>query len=146
MINKVIMIYKSKLKKILAIAGSFAVLFIFCAAAFAETTKTDLGDFIPCEGPECGVCDVFKLISNVVRFAAFKLASPLAAVILVYGGFKLITSGGNASEKEKGMNAIWAAVWGIVITFGAWVIVNAIIGGLAGNSISQSWYRFPGCV
>lgn len=140
------MINKSNLKKIIAAAGSFAVLFIFCATAFAETTKIDLGDFIPCEGPECGVCDVFKLISNVVGFAAFKLASPLAAVILVYGGFKLITSGGNASEKEKGMNAIWAAVWGIVITFGAWVIVNAIIGGLAGSSISQSWYRFPGCV
>ena len=43
------------------------------------------------------------------------------------------------------MNAIRAAVWGILITFGAYVIVNAIIGGLAGNSISESWYQFPGC-
>ena len=53
---------------------------------------------------------------------------------MAYGGFKLITSGGNESERAKGMNAIQAAVWGILITFGAYVIVNAIIGGLAGNS------------
>ena len=46
------------------------------------------------------------------------------------------------------MNAIQAAVWGILITFGAYVIVNAIIGGLAGNSISESWYQFgmPGII
>ena len=53
--------------------------------------------------------------------------------------------GGNETNKSKGTNAIWAAVWGILITFGAYVIVNAIIGGLAGNSIYQSWYQFPGC-
>ena len=53
--------------------------------------------------------------------------------------------GGNETNKSKGTNAIWAAVWGILITFGAYVIVNAIIGGLAGNSFSESWYQFPGC-
>ena len=65
---------------------------------------------------------------------------------MAYGGFKLITSGGNETERTKGMNAIGAAVWGILITFGAYVIVNAIIGGLAGNSFSESWYQFPGCL
>ena len=81
----------------------------------------------------------------MVKFAAFTVAAPLAGVIMAYGGFKLITSGGNETERTKGMNAIWAAVWGILITFGAYVIVNAIIGGLAGNSFSESWYQFPGC-
>ena len=73
------------------------------------------------------------------------MAAPLAGIIMAYGGFMLITSGGNETNKSKGTNAIWAAVWGILITFGAYVIVNAIIGGLAGNSIYQSWYQFPGC-
>ena len=67
---------------------------------------------------------------------------PLAGIIMAYGGFKLIISGGNEAERTKGMNAIQATVWGILITFGAYVIVNAIIGGLAGNSISESWYQF----
>jgi len=93
----------------LAVLASFALLFIFFAPALAET-NSNLGDIIPCEGNECGVCDIF-----------------------------------NEANKSKGTNAIWAAVWGILITFGAYVIVNAIIGGLAGNSFSESWYQFPGC-
>ena len=133
-----------KISKILAALASFAVLFIFFAPVLAET-NSNLGDIIPCEGNECGVCDIFKLISNVIKFAAFTVAAPLAGIIMAYGGFKLITAGGNETERSKGTNAIWAAVWGILITFGAYVIVNAIIGGLAGNSFSESWYQFPGC-
>jgi len=133
-----------KISKILAALASFAVLFIFFAPVLAET-NSNLGDIIPCEGNECGVCDIFKLISNVIKFAAFTVAAPLAGIIMAYGGFKLITAGGNESDRSKGTNAIWAAVWGILITFGAYVIVNAIIGGLAGNSFSESWYQFPGC-
>ena len=133
-----------KISKILAALASFAVLFIFFAPVLAKT-NSNLGDIIPCEGSECGVCDIFKLISNVIKFATFTVAAPLAGIIMAYGGFKLITAGDNESDRSKGTNAIWAAVWGILITFGAYVIVNAIIGGLAGNSIYQSWYQFPGC-
>ena len=78
----------------------------------------------------------------MVKFAAFTVAAPLAGIIMAYGGFKLITSGGNETERTKGMNAIWAAVWGILITFGAYVIVNAIIGGLAGNSFPNPGINF----
>ena len=133
-----------KISKVLAALASFAVLFIFFTPVLAET-NSNLGDIIPCEGNECGVCDIFKLISNVVKFAAFTIAAPLAGIIMAYGGFELITSGGSEDKRKKGINAIWAAVWGILITFGAYVIVNAIIGGLAGNSFSESWYQFPGC-
>ena len=133
-----------KTNKILAALASFAVLFIFFAPALAET-NSNLGDIIPCEGNDCGICDIFKLISNVVKFAAFTIAAPLAGIIMAYGGFELITSGGSEDKRKKGINAIWAAVWGILITFGAYVIVNAIIGGLAGNSFSESWNQFPGC-
>ena len=133
-----------KISKILAVLASFAVLFIFFAPVLAET-NSNLGDIIPCEGNECGVCDIFKLISNIIKFAAFTIAAPLAGIIMAYGGFMLITSGSNETNKSKGTNAIQAAVWGILITFGAYVIVNAIIGGLAGNSFSESWYQFPGC-
>lgn len=133
-----------KINKILAALASLAVLFIFFAPVLAET-NSNLGDIIPCEGNKCGVCDIFKLISNIVKFATFTVAAPLAGVIMAYGGFMLLTSGGNEANKSKGTNAIGAAVWGILITFGAYVIVNAIIGGLAGESFSKSWYRFPGC-
>ena len=132
-----------KISKILAATALFVVLFIFFTPALAETSGK-LGNIIPCEGNDCGICDIFKLISNIVKCAALTIAAPLAGIIMAYGGFKLITAGGNESERSKGTNAIWAAVWGILITFGAYVIVIAIIGGLAGNSFSKSWYQFPG--
>lgn len=135
-----------KLSKILALLILFVALFAFFSPISAQTNGDDnLGDIIPCEGNDCEVCDIFKLISNVVNFVTFDLASPLAGLILAYGGFKLFTSGGNETEKSKGVKAIRAAVWGILITFGAWVIINAIIGSLAGSSFSESWYQFPGC-
>lgn len=153
-----------KLSKILAVLASFALLFVFSVAIpFApqavaddedvpyiseviEEEKTEnLGDLIPCEGNNCEVCDIFRLISNVVNFVTFDIAAPLAGLILAYGGFKLFTSGGNETERNKGTKAIWAAVWGLLIAFGAWVIINAIIGSLAGSSFSESWYQFPGC-
>ena len=137
--------YGKRLKSVLPFLTSF---FIFCAfftATFAVDTKTNLGELIPCEGNACGICDIFKLISNVVNFATFKLASPLAGIIIAYGGVTIVISGDNESKRAKGIDAIQSAVWGIIITFGAWVIVNSIIGGLSGNSLSSSWYQFPGC-
>ena len=90
-----------KTNKILAALASFALLFIFFAPVLAET-NSNLGDIIPCEGSECGVCDIFKLISNVVKFAAFTIAAPLAGIIIAYGGFELITSGGSEDKRKKG--------------------------------------------
>ena len=134
-----------KLSNILAMSASFAILFIFFMPAFATDAKTNLGELIPCEGNARGICGIFKLISNVINIATFKLASPIAGIIMAYGGIKMIISGGNESERSKGVNALQSAVYGILITFGAWVIVNSIIGGLSGNSLSSSWYHFPGC-
>jgi len=137
--------HKKRLKNILPLLTSFFIFCVLFAVTLAVEPKTNLGELIPCEGNACGICDIFKLISNVVNFATFKLASPIAGIIMAYGGIKMIISGGNESERSKGVNALQSAVYGILITFGAWVIVNSIIGGLSGNSLSSSWYHFPGC-
>lgn len=137
--------YGKKIKMTLPLLFSFVISCSFFAVTFAVDAKTNLGEIIPCEGNACGICDIFKLISNVVNFATFKLASPLAGIIIAYGGILMIISEGNESKRAKGIGAIQAAVWGILITFGAWVIVNAIVGGLSGNSLASSWYKFPGC-
>lgn len=139
-----IMNFEKKIKTFFPLLVSFAVFGAFFTAISA-VAQTNLGEIIPCEGNACGICDIFKLISNIVNFATFKLASPLAGIIIAYGGIMMIISGGNESKRAKGIDAISAAVWGILIAFGAWVIVNAVIGGLSGNSLASSWYQFPGC-
>lgn len=139
-----IMNYAKRLSVFFPFLIYFVVFGVFFVAS-SVNAETNLGEIIPCEGNACGICDIFKLISNVVNFATLKLASPLAGIIMAYGGIMMIISGGNESKRAKGIEAISAAVWGIIIAFGAWVIVNAVIGGLSGNSLASSWYKFPGC-
>lgn len=122
--------------------------FIFLVTDFVLSLPVlaqEKSDIIPCSGLDCSVCDIFELISNVINFATFTIAAPLGAIILIYGGIMLITSGGNEKKKSSGTNAVWAAVVGLFITFAAWVMVNTVLGALADKDFSESWYAFPGC-
>ena len=93
----------------------------------------------------CGICNLFELISIIVNFITYKIAAPLATIMLIYGGVMLIISGGSEARKKQGLDAIWAAVWGLVIVFGAWLIVNTIINSLAISEFQGGWNKFPGC-
>ena len=124
----------------------FAALILF--SVFSVVDANNHTGLIPCDGSAenpCGICQLFELVSIIVNFITYKIAAPLATIMLIYGGVMLIISGGSEERKKKGLNAIWAAVWGLVIVFGAWLIVNTIINSLASNEFSGGWNRFPGC-
>jgi len=46
--------------------------------------------------------------------------------MLVWGGIKYITSGGDKGQTESARNQITAALIGLVIVFAAWAIINLI--------------------
>lgn len=129
---------------------AFLILLLMFSFSFAQVTnegggKVDTGTIIPCDGPDCTICSVFELISNLVNFFTFKLAAPLGVGVIMYAGFMMITSGGNEKNKDKGVEALQAAIWGLVITFASWLIVNTVLGALADKSFYESWNKFPGC-
>ena len=102
---------------------------------------SSLAAIVPCgeAGNPCTVCHFFVLISNIVNFLTKDIVVPVAVVVLLYGGFMLLTSGGDEGKLTKGKNALWMAVWGIIIAFAAWIIVDTILkvlitGGLAGGT------------
>src|SRR3972149_8863832 len=76
-------------------------------------------------------------VAGIVR-AAINLVLILAAVVfffmLVIGGIKWITSGGDKGGTEVARNQITAALVGLVIVFAAWAIMQ-LIGGLFGITI-----------
>lgn len=129
-------------KIILSIVFAFSLFLPYMLAL----AKIDTG-IIPCDGveTECGICQIFELISNIVNFAALYIAAPLGALILIYGGVMMVISPANEEGIKKGKNALSAAIWGLFITFAAWVMINAILGALASKPFSESWYQFPGC-
>jgi hypothetical protein len=108
----------------------FILLLIFVAMhVFAVDVpngpSTDMG-LIPCDGPECGFDQFIHLINNVIHFALFDLALPIAAVMFAYAGFKLVTSGGNTEARNTAKNVFTNTAIGLVLAFGCWVIVKAL--------------------
>ena len=81
--------------------------------------------------------------------AAITFALVIAAVVfffmLVIGGIKWITSGGDKTQTEGARNQITAALIGLVIVFAAWAIIRLIgtffgfniLGGLEITPIQQ---------
>ena len=101
---------------------------------------------VPCIDRACTICDFFVLIKNIVDFLTEAVAMPVAVIILIYGGIMLLTSGGSEDKIRKGKSALWQAVWGLIIVFAAWLIIDTIIKWLANPSIFLfgPWNKIPG--
>jgi len=97
----------------------------------------------------CTVCDFFVLIKNIVNFLVTDIAVPVAVIILIYGGIMMVTSGGSEEKITKGKTALWHAVWGLLIVFAAWLIIDTIIKWfVVGGSFSfpfGPWNAIPSC-
>lgn len=105
------------------------------------------GGLVPCVNG-CTICDFFKLISNVINFLTEYVAMPVAVIILIYGGFKILTSAGSEQKVTEGKTAIYRAIWGLVIVFAAWLIVDTIIKWFVDPEflkILGPWNAIPNC-
>ena len=136
---------KNILKKFLV---SVAILFMFCAPTFAfAVEKEDGGGLIPCgltnkelkKDPAtgqvtggqinvpCTFDHVLVLINNVVNFLLFKLAVPLAAIVFVYAGVQLITSGGSSEGMQKAKAIFTSTAMGLILAVAAWLIIHTLL-------------------
>lgn len=77
----------------------------------------------PNANPDAGITDI---IETVVRI--FTLIVGAASVIMIiFGGFRYITSGGDSSKVTSAKNTIMYALIGLVIAVLAQVLVNFVI-------------------
>ena len=74
----------------------------------------------------CNWNDFMKLINRVVDFI-FSLVLPIAAILFVYVGFLLVTSGGNTKKKDDAKRAATNLIIGIVLIMFAWIAIKAIL-------------------
>ncbi len=70
--------------------------------------------------------DVSIFVYFLIQLARylFTIIGALALVMFVYGGFTLILSQGSSEKVKKGTDIILAAVIGLVIMFGAYMLVS----------------------
>lgn len=75
------------------------------------------------------VNDLLQLLINIGKIA-FSLIGTAAFLMFIYGGFTIILSTGNAEQVKKGKSILLAAVTGMIIAFGAYVLIDFILNAL----------------
>lgn len=80
--------------------------------------------------PQCGWTEFNQLIENVMSFL-LTVSIPLAIVVIIYGGFLFMTSGGSEQRITKGKQAMLSAIIGLAIVFGSYIIITTVIRALS---------------
>lgn len=90
--------------------------------------------------PDCawsGDCrdvnDLLRLAINFTKFL-FGFIGSVAFVMFVYGGFTIILSMGNSDKVSHGKQILTAAVVGLIIAFGAYVLVDFLLDAFQTNA------------
>ncbi len=129
-------------KKITAIVSSLVIAAIPVAAPVAVYAASDIQNNLQCgttltvEGQGgCGdaintgtttISDTIKKIVNI--FSA--IIGIVAVIMIIYGGFKYISSGGDSGNVTAAKNTIIYAVIGLIIVAMAQFIVQFVLGRL----------------
>ncbi len=79
-----------------------------------------------CDGDNADINIFVKLGINIAKFI-FAIIGSVAFVMFVYGGFTMILAFGSAEKFKKGRDILVAAVAGMIIAFGAYLIVNFVL-------------------
>lgn len=126
-------------KLILTLVITFLV--FLPGASYAKSlvdTKT-----IPCiTNGDCKPCDLIKVFLNAADILV-GLSGTFGIIMVIYGGFVMVTAYGSSSRVTWGKNTIVAAVTGIILVMLAWTLVNLIMEGFFGVG-SQSFSLVTG--
>ena len=129
------------MKKIISIWAVGAMLVFLAFAPFtARGQGEDLWKGTSCyeTGDPCSFCDGVRVAVNIINFIV-KIAIVIAAGLIVYGGAMVMISAGNSGRFGNGKKIITTAIWGLAITFMAWIIVDTVLKFLAQDTADISF-------
>lgn len=106
---------KNTIKAAAATAGAMALSATPAFAAFSNPLKFS------------DICEGMSIVTDWI----IGIAAGIALILLVMGGVQYMTSGGDKVAVENSRGRITAAVVGLVIVFGAWLVINTILGIIA---------------
>jgi hypothetical protein len=92
------------------------------------TFDTTGGGCANAQASETTLSDIIKLIINIVSV----IVGVVAVVMIIWGGLKYITSGGDSSNVSSAKNTIIYAIVGLVIVALAQFIVRFVLGKTTG--------------
>ncbi len=123
-----------KTKKILVFLAVFLIL-VMPALSFAY----HLGDPLVPACTNCSWKDLMDLVNNVITFILEGMVIPIAAIMFVYAGFELVTSGGSTEKIGIAKKVFTNTVIGLILAVASWLIVKTILSILGYNG---AWIGF----
>lgn len=102
---------------------------------FAQAQRSWSRMLIVCDGPDCTYEKLIELANGVIN-VLIALATIIATVVLIYAGFKLLTSGGNENEAKEAKEMLLKVVWGFFWILVAWVAVYTIMNTLLKDAVN----------
>ncbi|MBI2037898.1 MAG: hypothetical protein HYT15_03130 [Candidatus Magasanikbacteria bacterium] len=118
-----------KLKQVFAMLGVFAML--APAVVMAQTpdvTPNDLGIQYG-EATGLGSKDIRVTVASIIR-TAMGLLGIVAVVIILIGGFKWMTAGGNDEQTGEAKQWIFSGIIGLAIILSAYALATYVVSSL----------------
>jgi|SRR3989344_2029509 len=97
--------------------------------AFAQLNNSITGGFNYATVTGLGTTDLRTIVFTVVN-VILGFLSIIAVLGILYGGFMMMTAGGNEERSASGKTAIIAGLIGLAVIFAAFAIANFVIGQL----------------
>ena len=99
-------------------------------AAPAKTLALDIGtNYVNGSVTNLGNTDPRTIAGNIIKIALAFLGV-LAVVIILIGGFKWMTAGGNEEQVEEAKKILISGIIGLVIILASWGIATFVINSL----------------
>ena len=125
----------TKTKKIYLLIVLLGAIFLLVAPVLAaDPVDTDLGSVAPIK--ITSVSALNQKIGAIIK-TILGIVGALALVMVIYGGFMWMTSGGKADQVKKGKDTLVWAVAGLALIFFSYVLVNFVITAMTKNNSSN---------
>jgi len=98
---------------------------------------------VPCgtESCPCTFCDFFVMLDRILDFVVFKMVPIVAVLMLMIGGGMFFFSAEDTTLIQKGKSLIKTTIIGIVIVYGAFLIVGTFLNFLGLADWTQEIYK-----
>lgn len=119
----------SRVLSIMLISFMLAILPVTVSAAGLWGGCENVTDSVICDSYDDKDEDVNNFVGNLMDVLIW-IVGVAAVIMIIVGGVKYITSGGDANKLTSAKNTILYSVVGLVVALFAYAIVTWIIGGL----------------
>lgn len=99
-----------------------------------------LEPIVPCEGFDCSLCSIFKLIQNIINFL-IQFTFAIAGGFIVWGAIEIMTDAGSEKRVESGRDKITTSVIGIAIMLTSWLFIGFILQILTNSNSMIPWNK-----